>query len=234
MHESAQSNDSIEYSLRRQYIDNFFCRVAKNLPSGSLVLDLGGKRFRKRGYFNIESFPVRTVYLNNTAVSGPHVVADAAKIACKAGAFGAVICSELLEHVPDPGEVVREAYRVLAPNGLLLICVPFLYRIHPDPHDYGRYTDHYWRELLTANGFTIISIEKQGLFWSVLIDMLRELLVRTSNTTLTGTVAGKRIIRFLFRRARRKAVTWDACLAHSAHSPLTGYTTGFGIVAQKL
>ena len=40
------------------------------------------------------------------------------------GRFGAVVCEQLLEHVPDPEAVAREMVRVLAPGGLLVVGVP--------------------------------------------------------------------------------------------------------------
>lgn len=99
-----------------------------------------------------------------------NVQADAAYIPFADASFDAVICSELLEHVFQPIQVVEEAYRVLRPDGVLLLCVPFLYRIHADPYDYGRYTDYYWQRVLQETGFCRITVERQGLFFSVLLD----------------------------------------------------------------
>ncbi|KNB54280.1 hypothetical protein AC230_05465 [Streptomyces caatingaensis] len=36
------------------------------------------------------------------------------------GVFSVVTCLDVLEHVPSPGEVVREVHRVLAPGGMFL------------------------------------------------------------------------------------------------------------------
>ena len=38
--------------------------------------------------------------------------------------FDLAICSEVLEHVPDPGQAVAEAARVLKPGGHLVVSVP--------------------------------------------------------------------------------------------------------------
>jgi len=40
------------------------------------------------------------------------------------GAFDAVICSHVLEHVPDDGAAMRELRRVTAPGGFTLVMVP--------------------------------------------------------------------------------------------------------------
>lgn len=41
------------------------------------------------------------------------------------GTFGAIWCSEVLEHLFDPGFALREMHRVLAPGGKLLVTVPY-------------------------------------------------------------------------------------------------------------
>jgi SAM-dependent methyltransferase len=40
------------------------------------------------------------------------------------GAFDAVLCSHVLEHVPDDGAAMRELHRVTAPGGFTLVMVP--------------------------------------------------------------------------------------------------------------
>jgi SAM-dependent methyltransferase len=54
--------------------------------------------------------------------------------------FDAVLCTEVLEHVPDHGPFVREMHRVLKPGGLALVTLPWSARFHYQPHDYHRYT----------------------------------------------------------------------------------------------
>ncbi len=50
--------------------------------------------------------------------------ADVARLPFKDGAFDAVICSEVLEHIQDNRKAVRELIRVLKPGGELVISVP--------------------------------------------------------------------------------------------------------------
>lgn len=52
------------------------------------------------------------------------VLADAAQTPLKPGGFDLVIAAEVLEHVTDPGAVLREARRMLRPGGRVLITVP--------------------------------------------------------------------------------------------------------------
>lgn len=56
------------------------------------------------------------------------------------GTFEAALCTEVLEHVPDPGPFVSEMQRVLKPGGLAIVTLPWSARFHYQPHDYHRYT----------------------------------------------------------------------------------------------
>lgn len=224
---------NLSYSLRRHYLDAFHFRHLAALPSDSLVLDLGGNRIGKRGLFDVEKYDLKVVYANLSIAKRPHLQAEAAWLPLREETFDAVICSELLEHVPDPIAVVKETHRVLRAGGTLLVCVPFLTRIHGDPFDFGRYTDYYWLETLKEAGFIDITIEHQGRFWSVLVDMLRDLAYFNENRSVPRNAMLRRLISRAMAKARQKAVEWDSSAGHEKFSVPEGYATGFGIRATK-
>ena len=224
---------NLHYSLRRHFVDEFNLRHVHKLPAGSWVLDLGGNKILKRGRFDIGLYDLRVFYANLSTAKRPDVQMDAAQVSFKDNSFDAVVCSELLEHVPDPAAVLREVHRVLRRGGTLLICVPFLVAIHQDPGDYGRYTDSYWRETLEAIGFERVAIERQGSYWSVLLDLVREQLVfkLESGRSTWGWawyLLGKATLKL-----RVWALTWEARQRWGEHPFYRNYTTGFGIVAVK-
>jgi SAM-dependent methyltransferase len=193
------------------------------------VLDLGGNRINKRGNFDIAQYPLRVWYANLVTSKQPHIQCRAESVPLAADSVDAVICAELLEHVPDPRAVLGEVARVLRPGGVLLISVPFLFRIHGDPFDYGRYTDHYWREVLDGAGFAEITIEKQGLFWSVLVDMLRDLVHDRAKAGRPRPAWLGRLLAHGIERGRRWAIARDAHPKTVASPFHSSYTTGFGI-----
>ena len=51
-------------------------------------------------------------------------VADVTTLPFKTGAFDLVICSEVMEHIPDESTAVRELVRVLKPGHSLVVSVP--------------------------------------------------------------------------------------------------------------
>jgi SAM-dependent methyltransferase len=63
---------------------------------------------------------------------------------------GTVLLLEILEHLPRPHCAVAEAHRILRDDGLLVVSVPFNYRLHGFPNDYWRFTSSGVHTLLSA------------------------------------------------------------------------------------
>jgi SAM-dependent methyltransferase len=67
----------------------------------------------------VEAGELRADSLHASAVQG-----DALKLPFPDGTFDRVICSEVLEHIPDDVSAMRELSRVLRPGGTMAITVP--------------------------------------------------------------------------------------------------------------
>lgn len=86
--------------------------------------------------------------------------------------FDTVLCTQVLEHVPEPWAALGEMRRVLKPYGYLVLSVPMMSPLHEEPHDYFRFTNHgldYW---LRATDFNPILIKPQGGFWLMMGQLL--------------------------------------------------------------
>jgi ubiquinone/menaquinone biosynthesis C-methylase UbiE len=81
----------------------------RSLPAGSVALDINPR--------NISLIASR--YPDYRGVLG-----DVEAIPFGDGTFSGVVCTEVLEHVPDADQALREIYRVLKPGGVLLGSVP--------------------------------------------------------------------------------------------------------------
>ncbi len=231
--DTSQARD-ISYTLRRHYVDQFHLKIFTDPKvCGGLILDLGGNKISKRGRFDIGCFAGSVIYSNLSLGKSPDVLNDAEYLPFNAEVFDSVICSELLEHLYNPRRALREVHRVIKPQGTLLICVPFMVGIHGDPHDYGRYTDSFWRKSLEEIGFRNIEIEFQGSFYSVMFDMLR--------SKIYGLIAhwGKErkmsicIIGRILGLLKAKAVELDFKANYALTPKAPSVTTGFGIRATK-
>lgn len=76
--------------------------------------------------------------------------------------FDSILCNQVLEHVFNPDQFLREISRVLRSKGKLLITVPFVWDEHEQPYDYARYSSFGLRSLLEKSGFKIIEQKKLG------------------------------------------------------------------------
>jgi SAM-dependent methyltransferase len=103
-------------------------------------------------------FPHR-VALDIRGGPGVQVVGDAQALGIAAAAFDVVLCTEVLEHLPEPQKAIDEFERVLKPGGTLLLTTRFVFPIHDAPHDYFRYTKYGLRHLLRR--FDIVELREE-------------------------------------------------------------------------
>jgi SAM-dependent methyltransferase len=99
-------------------------------PLGRWNLYIGGAGSSVPGYVNLDLFPL----------PGVNVVATAEQLPFPPNLFQRVECDAVLEHVVDPGAVMREIERVLAPGGFAHLVVPFCHPFHEYPRDFRRFT----------------------------------------------------------------------------------------------
>lgn len=76
--------------------------------------------------------------------------------------FQNVFSTEVFEHVPNINESIKEIYRVLKPNGKLLLTTPFSFPEHEMPFDFRRLSHNGIVQLLEENGFYVEYIKRHG------------------------------------------------------------------------
>ena len=74
--------------------------------------------------------------------------------------FDYVLCTEVLEHIPEPGIFIDEVHRILKSDGKALFTVPWSARYHYIPNDYYRYTPSTLQKLFS--GFREVTIKTRG------------------------------------------------------------------------
>lgn len=78
------------------------------------------------------------------------------------GSFDVVLAINLFEHVMKFEVAPVEIHRILAPGGQVIVVVPFMHEVHPDPGDYFRYTDECLEKIWKGAGFDCVSMEAVG------------------------------------------------------------------------
>ena len=81
----------------------------RHLPEGSTGVDINPR--------NVELLQTRLP--NHTVVEG-----DVEALPFEDASFGTVLCTEVIEHIPDPSAALAEYRRVLQPGGVLIGSVP--------------------------------------------------------------------------------------------------------------
>jgi SAM-dependent methyltransferase len=122
----------------------------------------------------------------------PHVYYDGERIPFESGTFDTVLSIQVLEHTPDPQHLLGEMARVLRPGGLLILSVPFSFRLHEEPHDFYRFTPHALRHMCAKAGLDSIEVRAQGSLWSVLGHKLNSFLAfRVGDMAAISQALGK-------------------------------------------
>ncbi|MCH8877298.1 MAG: methyltransferase domain-containing protein [Chloroflexi bacterium] len=104
----------------------------------------------------------------------PSILADiSVSLPLRESEFQTCFAFNLLEHLYEFDNLLREIFRVLTPGGRLYIAIPFLLRVHPDPHDYARYTGQYLERRLAEAGFSSVFVEPCG--WGAVTAALSQL-----------------------------------------------------------
>jgi SAM-dependent methyltransferase len=117
--------------------------------------------------------------------STPEVVGRAENLPFASSSFDSVLCTQVLEHVPEPWRTVEEIARVLRPGGKLLLSTPQAEHLHEAPYDFYRYTRYGLEHLCQRSGLRLLSIMPQGGTWMLVGQIVNNLLWRDAPTMYT-------------------------------------------------
>jgi ubiquinone/menaquinone biosynthesis C-methylase UbiE len=165
-----------EMPWERESIFSFVRRAAGELPPGARVLDVGAGDAPYRELFAHADY--RTVDWEESLhpdATHADVVASADAIPLPDGAADAIVCTQVLEHVPEPVVVLRELHRLLVPGGRLYLTAPLAWELHELPHDYYRYTENGLAHLLSAAGFADVRVDPRNDCFTTVAQLMRNL-----------------------------------------------------------
>lgn len=161
----------ILFTFRRKKLDELLFKH-QFLMHGD-VIDIGGKKEKKRGIFRPPLSQVKSwKYLNIDKSTNPDFCCSAENIPVEDAAYDTAILCEVLEHLENPEQVLKEIFRILKNGGTLIISTPFLFPMHADPYDFQRWTDTKIRLVLETIGFSDIKILPMGGLGAVIHDLL--------------------------------------------------------------
>lgn len=166
-------------------------QILTGLPAGTRLLDAGAGELQNRRHCTHLDYVSQdfcqyhgaegghpTEGLQNTRwdTSQIDLVSDITAIPALNASFDAVLCSEVLEHVPEPTHALDEFTRLLKPGGTLILTAPFSSIVHMAPYHFCTGFSKYWyQHHLNQRGFRIQTLVANGDWYSLLRQELRRL-----------------------------------------------------------
>jgi len=191
----------------RTYLRRFLERAAAEVQPGELVLDAGAGRAQYRGLFAHARYETADfLAVKGKKYRRPDYACDLVAIPVEDARFDHVVCTQVLEHLPEPQRVLAELGRVLRPGGTLWLSAPLFYAEHERPYDFFRYTQFGLRRLLEDAGFEVLEIAWLEGYFGTLSYQARVLsrALPTARASYGGGVKGSALA-VTARAARRAA-----------------------------
>ncbi len=201
---------------------NWIEATLKKIPAGSTILDAGAGecQFKKFcGHLNYVSqdfaqytgegdVGLQTGSWDNSKLD---IVSDITSIPRPDASFDAIMCTEVLEHVPDAVAALKELNRLLRPGGYLLITAPFGSLTHFAPYHFATGFSRFFYEHHLGNmGYDIQDLTLNGNYFEFLAQELRR--VNTVAKKYSGTKLSflQRVYRYMFLNTLHKLSQKDS------------------------
>jgi SAM-dependent methyltransferase len=157
----------------------------REIPAGAQLLDAGAGTQRNRKYCSHLRYLAldfgrydgrgdgRGLQVDGFNYGQLDVVGDVVALPVVAGSFDAVLCTEVLEHLPTPELAIKEFSRVVRNGGHLVLTAPFFSLTHYAPFHFATGFDRYFYEhVLPRHQFEIVDLRPNGSFFDVLAQEL--------------------------------------------------------------
>lgn len=148
--------------LSRLTILGLVLYASRQLKSGMSLLDVGAGDCPYKDIFTHVTYKSADFGETGHEYKEIDYFCSADNIPVNEKSFDAILCTEVLEHIPEPKNVLAEFNRVLKNNGHLFVTTPFIHPVHEAPYDFFRYTSYALKILLEETGFEVVFITSRG------------------------------------------------------------------------
>jgi SAM-dependent methyltransferase len=169
----------------------WLARTLTALPAGSRILDAGAGELQNRRHcchldYVSQDFCQYDGQRGGAIAEGLQnekwdtsridLVCDITSITAPDASFDAILCSEVLEHVPEPTHALDEFTRLLKQGGTLILTAPFGSNVHMAPYHFCSGFSKYWyQHHLGQRGFEIVELTANGDWYALLRQELTRL-----------------------------------------------------------
>jgi len=165
---------------------NWISQQLRDLTDGARLLDAGAGEQQYRKYCTHLEYVSQdfSQYKPEELKSGLQmekwdygkidIVSDITSIPQPDASFDAILCTEVLEHVPDPVKALNELARLLKSGGKLIVTAPFCSMTHFAPYHFSTgFNRFFYEHHLGRLNFTIESISSNGNYFDYVGQELR-------------------------------------------------------------
>lgn len=135
----------------RESIKQFVRICVETLPIPEPVYEFGSLQVPEQDAFaDLRPLFPGKKYVGADMRQGPgvDVILNLHDINLLSESVGTVLLIDTIEHVEYPRNAIEEVYRILKPNGIIIISSVMNFPIHDYPYDYWRFTPEAFRSLL--------------------------------------------------------------------------------------
>lgn len=192
-------------------------KTLQKIPAGSRVLDAGAGEQKHRCFCSHLDYIAQDFAQYDgtgnacglqTGVwdqSKLDITSDITAIPESDNSFDCIMCIEVMEHLPEPLAAVKEFYRLLRPEGKLIITAPFCSLTHFAPyHYYSGFNRYFYETNLPAYGFEIDELVENGNYFEYIAQEIRRiqsvaLRYAQASPTFLQSIALKLVLKMLAR-----------------------------------
>ena len=135
----------------RQSIKQFVKIVSETLPISEPIFEFGSLQVQgQEDFADMRPFFPNKEYVGCDMRAGPGVdrIVNLHNMEILSESVGTILILDTLEHVEDLRSALDEVYRVLKPDGIVVVTSVMNFPIHEYPFDYWRFTPEGFKSLL--------------------------------------------------------------------------------------
>ncbi|WP_299385024.1 class I SAM-dependent methyltransferase [uncultured Lacinutrix sp.] len=145
---------------------------AINNYSKGKVLDVGCGNKPYLSLFDNKSTQYIGCDIIQSSNNSVDLVCPATNIPLKDNSFDTIFCTQVIEHVEDHDKILSEIYRLLKPNGHVILSGPLYWHLHEEPYDFFRFTKYGFKYIFEKQNFEIKETLANGGKWATFGQMV--------------------------------------------------------------
>lgn len=169
---------------RQKWIES----TLKSLPEGLRLLDAGAGELANKKYCSHLNYTSQDfcqyegkgndkgLQMGSWNTKYIDIISDITNIPEGDKSFDVIVCTEVLEHLPNPIKALEEFKRLLKNGGILILTAPFCSLTHFAPYHYSSGFNCYFYEFhLKSLGFNLKEVTRNGNYFEYLGQEIRRI-----------------------------------------------------------